>query len=45
VKLPKEVRHFEWAKGETIVHIHGLGPVGITYVSQDDDPRHKPMPK
>jgi hypothetical protein len=39
MKLGKEVRHFEWAKGETIVHLYGVGPTGITYVTSADDPR------
>jgi hypothetical protein len=41
VKLPRETRHYEWFKGETIVHIHGIGPVGITYVNPAGDPRQK----
>ena len=39
MKLAKEVRHFEWSIGETIVHLYGVGPTGITYVNPADDPR------
>lgn len=35
-------RHFAWAKGDTIVQIHGMGPWRINYVNPDDDPRRKP---
>jgi quercetin dioxygenase-like cupin family protein len=39
--LPKGHHHFAWAKGETILQIHGTGPWGITYVNPTDDPRSK----
>jgi hypothetical protein len=39
--MPKGVRHFAWAKGETIMDIYGIGPFAITYVNPGDDPRHK----
>jgi hypothetical protein len=39
--MPKEMRHFAWAKGETIIQIHGIGPFDITYVNAADDPRKK----
>src|SRR5262249_26569706 len=38
-RMPKEMRHFAFAKGETIIQIHGIGPFAITYVNPDDDPR------
>src|SRR5205807_1787787 len=41
VKMPKEMRHFAWAKGETIIQVHGIGPFEITYVNAADDPRNK----
>jgi hypothetical protein len=41
VKMPKEMRHFAWTKGETIIQIHGIGPFQITYVNAADDPRNK----
>lgn len=37
--MPKGHHHFAWAKGETIVQVHGIGPWGITYVNPEDDPR------
>jgi quercetin dioxygenase-like cupin family protein len=37
--MPTGTRHFAWAKGETIVQVHGTGPWGITYVNPADDPR------
>lgn len=41
VRMPKTMRHFAWAKGETIVQVHGMGPFVINYVNPDDDPRKK----
>jgi uncharacterized protein DUF4437 len=39
--MPKNMRHFAWASGETIVQIHGTGPFAVNYVNHADDPRHK----
>lgn len=36
---PAEMRHFAWAKGETVVQLHGTGPWMITYVNSLDEPR------
>jgi len=36
---PPEMRHFAWAKGETVVQLHGSGPWSINYVNASDDPR------
>jgi|SRR5581483_6872045 len=41
VRMPKEVRHFALAKGETIVQVHGTGPFQFNYVNPADDPRKK----
>jgi hypothetical protein len=41
-KMPKEMRHFAWARGETIIQVHGTGPFEINYVNPADDPRKKP---
>ncbi len=41
MRVSKGVRHFEWTKGETVVYISGLGPLGTTYVNPADDPRQK----
>lgn len=45
VRVSKGVRHFEWTKGETIIYISGLGPLGTTYVNPADDPRQKSTSK
>jgi quercetin dioxygenase-like cupin family protein len=39
--MPKEMRHFAKAKGETIIQVHGMGPFEVTYVNAGDDPRTK----
>jgi ChrR Cupin-like domain len=41
VLMPKEMRHYAWAKGETIIQVHGTGPFEINYVNAADDPRKK----
>ncbi len=41
MRMPKGMRHFAWAKGETIIQIHGVGPFDIHYVNAADDPRKK----
>ena len=35
------MKHYVWAKGETIVQLHGTGPWMIEYVNPADDPRKK----
>ena len=34
------MRHFVWAKGDTVVQLHGIGPWGINYINPSDDPRN-----
>jgi anti-sigma factor ChrR (cupin superfamily) len=34
------MKHKVWAKGETIVQLHGMGPWSIKYVDPADDPRN-----
>ena len=36
-----EMHHFAWAKGETVLQLHGVGPWTIVYVNPADDPRMK----
>jgi quercetin dioxygenase-like cupin family protein len=36
---PKGVRHFVWAKGETVIQVSGTGPFEVNYVNPADDPR------
>lgn len=38
-EAPANMNHYAWAKGETIVQVHGKGPFAITYVDAADDPR------
>jgi hypothetical protein len=38
-KMPKGLRHYASARGETTVQVHGVGPFEITYVNPADDPR------
>jgi len=44
-RTPKGLRHFAWAKGETVIQVHGVGPFEVTYVNPADDPRRKASPK
>jgi quercetin dioxygenase-like cupin family protein len=39
VVMPVGHTHFAWAKEETVVQLHSVGPWGITYVDPADDPR------
>lgn len=41
IKMPKEMRHFAGAKGETIVQVSGEGPFILNYVNPNDDPTTK----
>ena len=38
---PSGMKHFVWAKGETVLQFHGTGPWSIKYVNPDDDPRNQ----
>jgi quercetin dioxygenase-like cupin family protein len=40
IVMPKGMPHFAWTKGETIIHVYGIGPWGLTYVDARDDPRN-----
>ncbi len=35
--MPKEMRRFAWAKGETIIQIHGAGPFKTYWVGSVED--------
>lgn len=42
VILPGNTSHFHWAKsGEYITQVTAMGPLGLEYVSTNDDPRNK----
>lgn len=45
VQMPKDMRHYVVAKGETIIQVTGVGPFDINYVDPADDPRKKEAPK
>ena len=38
IVMPAHMHHFAWAKGETTVQVHGIGPFKLTYVNAADDP-------
>jgi len=37
--MPKGVRHYAWAIGETVIQVSGMGPFEVNYVNPMDDPR------
>ncbi|MFN7949804.1 MAG: cupin domain-containing protein [Blastocatellia bacterium] len=39
--MPKGVRHFAMAKGETLIQVHAIGPFEVNYVNPADDPRNQ----
>lgn len=39
--MQPKTNHFAWTSAETIIQVHGVGPWGINYVNQADDPRIK----
>ncbi len=39
VRIPKGTAHYAWTNEETIVQLNGIGPFGIEYVNNADDPR------
>jgi quercetin dioxygenase-like cupin family protein len=41
MRMPKTMRHFAMARGETLLQLHGIGPFEINYVNADDDPRKR----
>ena len=45
MRMPKTMRHYAQAKGETILQLHGIGPFEIHYVNPGDDPRKKALKK
>jgi len=38
---PAGMKHFVWAKGETVLQFHGMGPWSIQYLNPADDPRNQ----
>jgi len=39
--IQPKTNHFSWTSEETIVQVHGVGPLVIHYVNPADDPRNK----
>lgn len=37
--MQPKTNHFAWTREETEVQLHGIGPWGITYVNEAEDPR------
>lgn len=37
--MPTGVRHYAWAKGETVIQVSATGPFEVNYVNAADDPR------
>jgi hypothetical protein len=35
------MHHYAFAKGHTVVQVHGMGPFALTYVNPADDPQKK----
>ena len=41
VVLPGDTPHFHWAKsGEYVTQVTAIGPISLTYLNPEDDPRH-----
>jgi quercetin dioxygenase-like cupin family protein len=41
VVLPGDTPHFHWAKsGEYVTQVTAIGPISLTYLDPEDDPRH-----
>ena len=38
--MPAGMKHFGFARGETVVQVHAMGPFEIKYVNPADDPRN-----
>ena len=41
VIIQPKTNHFAWTSEETVVQIHGVGPMDIHYVNPEDDPQKK----
>jgi hypothetical protein len=41
VVLPGDTPHFHWAQsGEYVTQVTAIGPISLTYLNPEDDPRH-----
>ena len=42
IVLPGDTSHFHWAKsGEYVTQVSAIGPLGLDYLSAEDDPRNQ----
>ena len=39
--MPKNMQHYIWFTEDTIIQVHGIGPIEFSYVDPNDDPRKK----
>jgi quercetin dioxygenase-like cupin family protein len=39
VMMPAKIHHFAWTDTETVIQVHGTGPLALNYVNPADDPR------
>ncbi|MCU7551870.1 cupin domain-containing protein [Chitinophagaceae bacterium LB-8] len=39
--MPKEFVHYAFSRDKVLIQLHGIGPWGITYINEADDPRKK----
>ena len=39
--MPKGMQHYIWFTEDTIIQLHGIGPIEFTYIDPADDPRNK----
>ncbi len=44
ISTPSGTSHFVWTTAETIIQIHGMGPMGTNYLNPTDDPRGADKP-
>jgi hypothetical protein len=44
-RADKDMHHYGWTSGPTVIQVHGMGPFAITYVNPNDDPRNKSAKK
>jgi quercetin dioxygenase-like cupin family protein len=38
---PAGMKHYVWAKGDTVIQLHGTGPWTLAYLNAKDDPRNQ----
>jgi len=43
--LPAQMHHYAFARTDTVVQVHGLGPFALTYINPADDPQKRAATK